>query len=124
MASLRCESELGFDLDLPGPRDTLIPLGLFVHGLTRVIVSWGAGVRCTRMHNRGYLSQTPGHLAMSRARAGTTATQRMYSEVAAGTVFSRSLLASFLLPASSCLGSLGLCPCNPHLTVQPPEAVY
>ena len=42
MASLRCESELGFDLDLPGPRDTLIPLGLFVHGLTE---SWYRGVQ-------------------------------------------------------------------------------
>lgn len=61
---------------------------------------------------------------MSCARAGTTATQRMYSEVVTGTVFSRGQLASFLLPANSCLGPLGLYPFDPHLAVQPPEAVY
>ena len=88
------------------------------------MVSWGVGVHGTRMHNRDYLSLTPGHLAIPRARAGTTATQRMFSEVVTGTVFSRGQLASFLLPARSCLGPLGLCPFDPHLTVQPPEAVY
>lgn len=61
-------------------------------------------------------SWKPGHV--TRARAGTAVTQRMYSEIPIGTVSSQGQL----LPASSCLGPLGLCAFDPHLTVQCPEA--
>ena len=61
-------------------------------------------------------SWKPGHVTC--ARAGTAATQRMYSEAPTGTVSSQAQL----LPASSRLGPQGLCAFDPHLTVQRPEA--